>query len=206
MRRYETFVIFDPDLSEDERAPVIDRIKETITKQDGFLVEVDDWGARKLAYEIKKKLRGYYSRLDYCGGGPLVNELERFFRIDDRVLKYMTVLLEEAADVEKIKEEIAQAEAQAAEKEKPPPDKPAEAADAKAPSGETPAPEEQTPETQASDSPAAEASAAETSSSEASASEASATETPAEPKAETVKTESETPSSETEPVEATKEG
>ena len=122
MRRYETFVILDPDLSEEGRAPVIDRIEETITKQNAFLVKVDDWGARKLAYAIKKKNRGYYVRLDYCGGGPLVNELERFFRIDDRVLKYMTVLLEEQADVDMIKEEMAQAEAQAAENAQSQPD------------------------------------------------------------------------------------
>ena len=190
MRRYETFVIFDPDLSEDERTPVIDRIKETITKQQGFLVEVDDWGSRKLAYEIKKKSRGYYSRLDYCGSGPLVNELERFFRIDDRVLKYMTVLLDEAADLEKIKEEIAQAEAQAAEKAKPQPVEPEKTAEA-----QTPATEEQPPETPASDSPA----------SETSDPEASEPETSAAPEAEAVKTETETTAPETEPAEVTKE-
>ena len=200
MRRYETFVIFDPDLSEEKRSPVIDRIKETITKQDGFLVKVDDWGARKLAYEIKKKLRGYYSRLDYCGSGPLVNELERFFRIDDRVLKYMTVLLEKTVDLEKIKEEIAQAEAQAAEKEQPQPVAPVEAGETVESSGETPTPEAQAAETSASDTPAAE-----TPDSEASDSEASDSETPAASEAEAVKTEEETPASETEPAEATKE-
>jgi len=141
MRRYETFVIFGPDLSEEERTPVIDRIKETITQQEGFLVMADDWGARKLAYEIKKKARGYYVRLDYCGGGALVNELERFFRIDDRVLKFMTVLLEEQADLEKIQEEMAQAKAQEAEKEQPETEAAAEGADSEAAPSETTASE-----------------------------------------------------------------
>jgi small subunit ribosomal protein S6 len=71
---------------------------------------VDEWGGKKLAYEIKKKARGYYVRLDYCGSGILVNEIERFFRIDDRILKYMTVLLDKDADIEAVKEEIAKAE------------------------------------------------------------------------------------------------
>jgi small subunit ribosomal protein S6 len=50
-------------------------------------------------------------RLDYCGNGGLVSELERFCRIDDRVLKYMTVLLEKDADMAAIKAEMAKAEA-----------------------------------------------------------------------------------------------
>jgi small subunit ribosomal protein S6 len=70
----------------------------------------DEWGTKKLAYEIKKKDRGYYVCLDYCGSGPLVNEIERFFRIDDRVLKYMTVVLDKDVDIENVKEEIAKAE------------------------------------------------------------------------------------------------
>ena len=110
MRRYETFVIIDPDISEDERGPVIERVQELITQMDGFLVFTDSWGERKLAYEIRKKERGYYVRFDYCGLAPLVNEIERFFRIDDRALKYMTVLLDKEADLEKIKEEKAAAE------------------------------------------------------------------------------------------------
>ena len=117
MRRYETFVIIDPDLSQEQREPLIGRIEELITQMDGFLVLADDWGERKLAYNIKKKGRGYYLRFDYCGLAPLVNEIERFFRIDDRALKYMTVLLNEDVDLEKIKEEKTAAEAAAREED-----------------------------------------------------------------------------------------
>jgi len=115
MRRYETFVIIDPDLSQDQREPLISKVEELITQMDGFLVLTDDWGERKLAYNIKKKGRGYYVRFDYCGLAPLVNEIERFFRIEDRALKYMTVLLSENPDLEKIKEEKTAAETAAAE-------------------------------------------------------------------------------------------
>ncbi len=110
MRRYETIIIIDPDLSEEQRAPLFERCNDLIPQYGGLLVMHDDWGQKKLAYDINKKSRGHYTRLDYCGTGDLVDELERFFRIDDRVLKFMTVLLEKQVDIERIKEEMAQAE------------------------------------------------------------------------------------------------
>lgn len=110
MRRYETFVIIDPDITQEQREPALERVRELITQQDGFLVFEDVWGERKLAYEIIKKARGYYIRFDYCGLAPLVNEIERFFRIDDRALKYMTVVLDKDVDLAKVKAEKAAAE------------------------------------------------------------------------------------------------
>jgi small subunit ribosomal protein S6 len=115
MRRYETFIIIDPDLSDEERSPIFEKVKDLIKQEECLLVTLDEWGGRRLAYEIKKKSRGYYVRLDYCGTGKFVNEMERFFRIDDRVMKYMTVLLDKYADIELIKEEIAKAEAKETE-------------------------------------------------------------------------------------------
>jgi len=115
MRRYETFIIIDPDLSDEERSPIFEKVKDLIKQEECLLVTLDEWGSRRLAYEIKKKSRGYYVRLDYCGTGKFVNEMERFFRIDDRVMKYMTVLLDKYADIELIKEEIAKAEAEETE-------------------------------------------------------------------------------------------
>jgi small subunit ribosomal protein S6 len=120
MRRYETFIIIDPDLSGEQRLPVVERVKEIMAQLSGFLIRIDDWGSRKLSYAIKKKERGYYVRFDFCGTGPLVDEMERFFRIDERVLKHMSVLLDSHPDLARIKEEMAKAEAEA--------QKPAEAA------------------------------------------------------------------------------
>ena len=117
MRRYETITIMDPDLSEEGRAPVLERIQDVIDKEGGTLVDIDHWGNRKLAYEIRKKTRGYYARIDFCGTGAVVDEMERFFKIDDRVIKYMTVLLEKEADPEKILAEKAAAEASAESEE-----------------------------------------------------------------------------------------
>ncbi|MBN1931485.1 MAG: 30S ribosomal protein S6 [Desulfobacterales bacterium] len=119
MRRYETIIIVDPDLGDEERVPLFTKIKELIPQEGGELVMFDEWGQKKLAYDIKKKPRGYYVRIDYCGTGPLVNEMERSFRIDDRVLKYMTVLIDENVDMERIKEEIAKSEAAEESSEEP---------------------------------------------------------------------------------------
>ena len=111
MRRYECVVIIDPDISEEQREQVFGRVRDLIPQSDGFLVEQEDWGVRKLAYSIRKKARGHYFRLDFCGNGALVDEMERFYRIDDRVLKYMTVLLEKGVDMDRLKEEVAAKEA-----------------------------------------------------------------------------------------------
>ena len=122
MRRYETFVIIDPDLSKEAEAPILERVNDLIPQLGGSLIETDDWGVRKLAYDIKKKNRGHYVRLDFCGDGALVQEMERFFKIDDKVMKFMTVLLDEDADLDAIQAEMAektasadQAEAEATE-------------------------------------------------------------------------------------------
>jgi small subunit ribosomal protein S6 len=109
MRRYESIVIVDPDVSSENRVPLLEKIKDLIQQNGGFLVKIDEWGIQKLAYEIMKKVRGYYIRIDYCGTGLLVSEMERSFRIDDRVIKFMTILLEKEADIDRIKEELAKA-------------------------------------------------------------------------------------------------
>jgi small subunit ribosomal protein S6 len=109
MRRYESIVIVDPDVSSENRIPLLEKVKDLIQQNGGFLVKIDEWGIQKLAYEIMKKVRGYYIRIDYCGNGLLVSEMERSFRIDDRVIKFMTILLEKEADIDRIKEELAKA-------------------------------------------------------------------------------------------------
>ncbi len=115
MRRYETIYIVDPDLSEDGRKQRLEKNKDLIKQMGGVLIEVDDWGNKRLAYEIKKKFRGHYIRLDYCGGGELVNEMERHYRIDDKYIKFMTIVLEEKANPESI---LAEKQTELAAKEK----------------------------------------------------------------------------------------
>ncbi|MDY6831091.1 MAG: 30S ribosomal protein S6 [Thermodesulfobacteriota bacterium] len=120
MRRYETIFIADPDLSPENQAQLFEKAATLIDANSGVLVAFDEWGTRRLAYEIRKKPRGHYVRLDYCGDGATVQGLENAFRIDERVLKFMTVFLSENADPEALRRAIAEekekkAEGQAAE-------------------------------------------------------------------------------------------
>jgi small subunit ribosomal protein S6 len=106
MRRYETIFIVDPDVSDEQRGLLFTRLEELFTQYGGFLVARDEWGVKKLAYEIRKRSRGFYVRVDYCGDGPLVDEIERSFRIDDKILKFMTIILAKDVDIEQVKEEM----------------------------------------------------------------------------------------------------
>lgn len=114
MRRYESVIIVDPDLPEEDRDGLFQKLTDLIAQNSGFLVDIDAWGNRKLAYEIRKKPRGFYARFDFCGTGALVDELERNLRIDDRYLKYMTVLLDREVDLDALKAAKAEAEAEKA--------------------------------------------------------------------------------------------
>ena len=114
MRHYETIFIADPDIPADVQTSLFDKAKTLISDNAGELIEFDEWGNKRLAYEIRKKQRGLYVRLDYCGSGDTVSSLENAFRIDERILKFMTVLLSKEADPEQLKaavEEIRQASA-----------------------------------------------------------------------------------------------
>ena len=95
MRRYETITILKPSLNEDEIKKVIDRAVGIIEGLKGSIIKLDRWGLKKLAYTIEKEQQGFYLYLQYAGVPEAVSELERICRIDDRVMKYLTVKLQE---------------------------------------------------------------------------------------------------------------
>lgn len=95
MRRYETIAILKPTLAEDDLKAVVDRSTSIIEGLAGSMIKLDHWGLKKLAYLIGKEQQGYYLYLQYAGTPEAVNELERIYRIDDRVMKYLTVKLQE---------------------------------------------------------------------------------------------------------------
>jgi small subunit ribosomal protein S6 len=104
MRKYETFFIVDPDLSDETNAAVDSKIDSIVTSNGGEVLTYVPWGKRKLAYAIRKRTRGLYVLMEYAGGPTLVAELERNLRIDERILKFITVMLEERFDPEKERE------------------------------------------------------------------------------------------------------
>lgn len=95
MRRYETIYIIRPGASEDDITAIIDRTNGVIEKLNGKIDQLDRWGIRKLAYTINKETQGYYVFSEYAGMPEAVNEIERLFRIDDKILRYMTVKTQE---------------------------------------------------------------------------------------------------------------
>ena len=118
MRRYETICIVKPNLSEEEVKAIIDRFNGNVEEDGGAIINLDKWGLKRLAYPIRKEAQGYYIYTEYAGTPKAVAENERLFRIDDKVLKYLTVKLADACDPEAAKAEAAEkATAQAAESE-----------------------------------------------------------------------------------------
>ena len=116
MRKYETIFISDPDLQDQARKELFEKVRNIIAKENGILLDFDEWGNKKLAYEIKKKLRGHYVCMTYGGTGELVKELERNMRLSDDVMKFMTILLAEDVTAESLEQEIKDAaDAKAAE-------------------------------------------------------------------------------------------
>jgi small subunit ribosomal protein S6 len=110
MRRYETIFIVRPNVTEDEVEAVINKTSSIIEGDGGTIFRIDKWGLKKLAYLIKKENQGYYVYVDYASIPASVSEMERIFRIDDKVLKYLTVKLDDSCDPEAIKEELEIAE------------------------------------------------------------------------------------------------
>jgi small subunit ribosomal protein S6 len=107
MRHYETLYLLNPDLPEDEYKAEISKFNEIIEKHNGELIKMEEWGKRSLAYDVKKFDRGFYVLLDFCGDGPLIAEIERVFKLDERVLKYQTLKLSDHADLEALRASVA---------------------------------------------------------------------------------------------------
>ncbi len=101
MRKYETFFIIDPDLTEEALTLTGEKLKSIINANGGAVITYVPWGKKKLAYPIKKRTQGLYILMEYGGGPELVAELERNMRLDERVLKFITVKLEDRFDPEK---------------------------------------------------------------------------------------------------------
>jgi small subunit ribosomal protein S6 len=105
MRRYETLFIVTPDSSDEELQAVADKFKGVITGMNGKVAAYDEQGKKSLAYNIKKQSKGFYVLMDYLGHAEVVAELERNMRLDDRILKYLTVKLADQVDPATVEEE-----------------------------------------------------------------------------------------------------
>ncbi len=114
-REYELIYIVRPDVAEDDLGTVQERTDKIIVDRGGTVLKVDNWGTKRLAYEIQKHGKGHFVLFDFLSEPDTVAELERTLRIDDKVLRFLTVKLADRVDVDvRVAEEEARKDAAAA--------------------------------------------------------------------------------------------
>jgi len=94
MKKYETLFVLTPELDEEGVKANIEKIKGVIEK-DGIVTNVDEWGKRRMAYEIKDNAEGYYVLINFDANPELPKELDRICRISDVVLRNLIINLED---------------------------------------------------------------------------------------------------------------
>ena len=90
MRKYEAVFIFMPNIEEEKRNQLLDRLKGVI-ESNGTITNIDEWGTRKLAYEINDQTEGYYVIINFETTPEIVKELDRIAKISDSIMRHMIV-------------------------------------------------------------------------------------------------------------------
>jgi len=97
IRNYESVVIINAALEDEQIEATISRILEVITTNGGELVETDKWGRKRLAYPINKSKSGYYLVIRFKAPTQLISILERNYRLDENIVRYLTIALDKEA-------------------------------------------------------------------------------------------------------------
>ena len=92
-RVYESAVLINAALEDETIQNIISRIKETISSNGGEIRDVEDWGRKRLAYIVKKSKIGYYVFFRFDALPDLIPKLERFYQLDDNILRYLSIKL-----------------------------------------------------------------------------------------------------------------
>ena len=96
MNKYELALVVNAKIEDEERAAVVEKAKEYITRFGGTITNVDDWGKKRLAYEIQKMREGYYYFIQFDASADCPAEIEKRIRIMDNVLRFLCVRQDEA--------------------------------------------------------------------------------------------------------------
>lgn len=99
IREYETLYIVSPELDKSGVENLNNKFKTIIQENGGKVIRLTRWGKRDLSYKIKKYNHGFYVHLNYFGEGKTVSELQRNMRLNENILRYITVKLSEKADI-----------------------------------------------------------------------------------------------------------
>lgn len=92
-RVYESAVLINAALDDEAIKMLISKIKETISGNGGEIREIEDWGRKRLAYQIKKSKIGYYVIFRFDSQPDLITKLERYYQLDETILRYLTITL-----------------------------------------------------------------------------------------------------------------
>ena len=98
MNKYESVLIARQDLGASQVNTLVDELKNVISAQGGEVVRVDNWGLKNLAYRIKKNRKGHYVLLNISAPAQAVAEYERVMRVNEDIIRYMTVRVEDFSD------------------------------------------------------------------------------------------------------------
>jgi len=102
---YENVVILNPSLNEEELKSTLEKITGQITNAGGEVLKIDNWGKRKLAYELRKQRMGYYALLLFKAPSAFIKELEYYYKVFDPVMKYM-IIRPSKAQIEALPKEL----------------------------------------------------------------------------------------------------
>jgi small subunit ribosomal protein S6 len=91
MRQYETMYVLKPDLEAEQTAELVSKYQSLVTEHGGEIVQLQELGKRRMAYEIDSYREGFYVLMQFNANTDFTKELERVLRIDDNVLRYLTV-------------------------------------------------------------------------------------------------------------------
>jgi len=94
MRNYESLYIIHPDVVAEELTAMVDKFQKILTDQGAEIYNLDNWGVRKLAYPINKVERGCYVQTLFSADPQVIAEYERRMRLDEKVLRFLTVRLD----------------------------------------------------------------------------------------------------------------
>ena len=93
MNWYESMVILNPTLNEEEIKSAIEKVSELIKKSGGEVYKADNWGKRKLAYELNKQKMGVYIFFLFKSPSSVIGKIEGYFKVFDPVIKFMAIRL-----------------------------------------------------------------------------------------------------------------
>ncbi len=145
MREYEFTFVVQPEITDEGLQAICERFEGTLEKQGASKLFYEDWGRRRLAYEIQRFQKGHYLVLHYLDDGKAIPEMERLARLDDSILRFLTVLANGSLDdVEARKQEAAVFEDERIKKAAERAEREAEEAVARAAEAETRAAEAET--------------------------------------------------------------